>query len=347
MPHSTEFLLFTSTISLLPDRGFCKYDTHATGLGELYLQVESWLTFHRLGREELVVSTRSTLFARVWCISLAVGFILLLSNVAGAGAAWEAELDGGPAGGKALHRGSAFLSMEDLRDEGPFDDCPDCTARALLPFMQKIYPKPTVAVGAWIKPTWGQFDAQIDSFESMTGKHHGMYKLYMPWKDMGGSGNWIYFSSHNPSRMQWQADAIANNGSVPMVNWMPLHISSLSQITNGSHDWFIRTWAREVRDWNNPNSTRILINWGHEMNIPEYPWSTNDTALYRSAYRRIVNIFREEGADNVEFVWSPNYMSHQRPDYNEYYPGDAYVDWVTTGDRAIRGTPSAPGPPSI
>jgi beta-mannanase len=98
----------------------------------------------------------------------------------------------------------------------------------------------------------------------------------------------------------------------------------VGSITNGSNDWFIRQFAIDVRNWGH----RILINWGHEMNIPEYPWSTSDTAGYRAAFRHIVNIFRDVGADNVEFVWSPNYMSHQRPDYNEYYPGDAYVDWV-------------------
>ncbi len=266
---------------------------------------------------------RAALVIRILAICLLVAFTMLLVGAADAG--WEAGFDGGAAGGKALHRGSAFLSTEDLRDEGPFEECLECTAESFLPFLQRIYPKPKMAIGAWIPPEFGQYDGDIDDFENMTQEHHGMYKLYMPWKDPF-TGNWIPFSTpmcQYCATMQWQADAIVNNGSVPMVNWMSLHCG-VGPVKNGTYDWFIRQFAIDVRNWDH----RILINWGHEMNIPAYPWSTSDTASYRAAYRHIVNIFREEGADNVEFVWSPNYMSHQLPGYNEYYPGDAYVDWV-------------------
>lgn len=209
------------------------------------------------------------------------------------------------------------LSLVSLRG-----DCPDCTARLFVPLVTRL----GFQVGAWIPPRWPDFDVQIGEFEAMTERHHEMYKLYMPWQN--GEGDWIYFSPTMPkpqNAMQWQADAVVDNGSVPMVNWRSTHCS-LDQIINGSQDAFITTWAIQVRDWDH----RILINWGNEMNIPGTPWSL-DPSKYRLAYRHIRNIFASVGADNAEFVWSPNYMSHPLEgwnDYNNYYPGDGYADWV-------------------
>jgi hypothetical protein len=57
---------------------------------------------------------------------------------------------------------------------------------------------------------------------------------------------------------------------------------------------------------------------------------------YRDAFRRIVTLFREEGATNVTFFFQPNtpagYVagSYYEPweRYAWYYPGDEYVDWL-------------------
>jgi endoglucanase len=55
-----------------------------------------------------------------------------------------------------------------------------------------------------------------------------------------------------------------------------------------------------------------------------YPWSSRPPELYRTAFRRVVGIFREEGASNVRFVWSPAGERQAVP----YYPGDDVVDFV-------------------
>jgi hypothetical protein len=50
----------------------------------------------------------------------------------------------------------------------------------------------------------------------------------------------------------------------------------------------------------------LLLRWGHEMELDNlYPWRARDPAEYQHAFRRVVSIFREEGADNVRFVWLP------------------------------------------
>ncbi len=58
---------------------------------------------------------------------------------------------------------------------------------------------------------------------------------------------------------------------------------------------------------------------------------------YAAAWRRIVEIFRREGARNVRWVFNPNVgnpLTHRDTGashwnwYGHYYPGDAYVDYV-------------------
>lgn len=58
---------------------------------------------------------------------------------------------------------------------------------------------------------------------------------------------------------------------------------------------------------------------------------------YRLAFRRIVDIFRREGARNVKWVFSPNVgnaYTHRATGpshwnwYGHYYPGDGYVDYL-------------------
>ena len=50
-------------------------------------------------------------------------------------------------------------------------------------------------------------------------------------------------------------------------------------------------------------------------------------------------IFREEGATNVQCIWSPNVAYSGSTPFGDLYPGDAYVDWVGldgyNGGRAL------------
>src|SRR5438093_1409419 len=45
------------------------------------------------------------------------------------------------------------------------------------------------------------------------------------------------------------------------------------------------------------------------------------------AWRRVVDIFRAEGATNVAWVWNP-IEAPAVQDYTPFYPGDDYVDWA-------------------
>jgi beta-mannanase len=51
-------------------------------------------------------------------------------------------------------------------------------------------------------------------------------------------------------------------------------------------------------------------------------------ADFVAAWRRVVDIFRAEGASNALFVWNPNCEDIGPHHWTEYYPGNDYVDWV-------------------
>ncbi len=96
----------------------------------------------------------------------------------------------------------------------------------------------------------------------------------------------------------------------------------LEDINEGRYDKYICDLAKRAK-FQKPQT--ILVRWGHEMELTGlYPWSQGDPEAYISAYRRVVDIFEELGADNIYWVWSPGGNNSAE----EYYPGDNYVDYI-------------------
>ena len=99
---------------------------------------------------------------------------------------------------------------------------------------------------------------------------------------------------------------------------------SLAKINAGRFDAQLRAYARAAA------ATRIplLIEFGTEANGNWFPWSgpcNGGPAHFRDAYRRIVSIFRREGARNVTWVL---HLDASAEPIGTYYPGARYVDWV-------------------
>jgi hypothetical protein len=67
------------------------------------------------------------------------------------------------------------------------------------------------------------------------------------------------------------------------------------------------------------------------MNGNWYSWGYSHTkpAAFVAAWRRIVNVFREEGAFNVTWLWTVNQQGRPgtRP-ISAWWPGTNYVTWV-------------------
>jgi len=127
-----------------------------------------------------------------------------------------------------------------------------------------------------------------------------------------------------------KADTAA--GRTPMVTWWGI---DPRQIVNGSQDALITTRAKAVAAYGKP----LFLRWGAEMNGNWYAWSGtkvgNDPSVFVAAWRHIRDVFTTVGVKNAAWVWAPNADSHPGGtdvtswnNWRNYYPGDAYVDWV-------------------
>jgi len=121
-------------------------------------------------------------------------------------------------------------------------------------------------------------------------------------------------------------------GLVPMITWEPWTSTfkghsrdtsgNLAQVIDGDFDAYIHRWARSVARVRKPIFLRPL----HEMGNPWYSWTMphgNTPEMIAEAWRHIVRIFRDEGAVNAAFVWTPHIAADTLA-----WPGKEWVDWV-------------------
>ncbi|BCL30102.1 glycoside hydrolase family 26 protein [Streptomyces aurantiacus] len=151
----------------------------------------------------------------------------------------------------------------------------------------------------------------VDAFAKTVGKKPNLVGSYSSW----GDG----FNAKG-------AKNVFEDGSLLYVSWEPFK-PGLGTIADGSQDTYIKRYAASVRETNVP----VAISFGHEMNGHWYPWGTKKQTPdnFVKAWRHIHDLFQDEGATNVIWVWSPNVVNPV-PDVKlkAYWPGDAYVDWT-------------------
>ena len=115
------------------------------------------------------------------------------------------------------------------------------------------------------------------------------------------------------------------SGTIPLVSWGVAFTDNA--VLSGSDDAELRAQAKALAAYGKPVFLRL--DW--EMNGDWYPkWdkSAVSTRVYIESWRYIREIFWQEGADNVSFVWCPNVGDPAGGSAYDWYPGNAYVDWV-------------------
>jgi hypothetical protein len=88
----------------------------------------------------------------------------------------------------------------------------------------------------------------------------------------------------------------------------------------------------------------VFLRWYYE---PNFPGGTNYAACisslgpqgYVDAFRHIHDLFVAAGASDVAFIWTIA-ASGTDKDWIDYYPGSAYVDWITADGYARTSTPT-------
>jgi mannan endo-1,4-beta-mannosidase len=174
-----------------------------------------------------------------------------------------------------------------------------------------------VYVGVWQPGVPTNMDA-LQTFEQDAARHMAIVML---WRDWAGPS-----STLDPAWL----DEIAAHGSVPLVTWSPDNWNtgtaySLNAIASGQYDSYITGWAQLLAQYGRP----VLLRWASEMNGDWYGWSGHPSEFV-AAWRHIHQIFTQNGATNVQWVWSPSvFWPHsQAVDPKAYYPGKKYVDWL-------------------
>jgi len=137
----------------------------------------------------------------------------------------------------------------------------------------------------------------------------------------------VYYSGwQEPFQVRFAAMA-SRHGALPLVQIDPTGVS-LPAIVSGQYDVYLRTYAAAVKAFGAP----VILSFGHEMNGDWYSWGNRHTspAVFVAAWRHIVNVFRQQRADNVTWLWTVNVIHKGGgiPSPARWWPGSSYVTWV-------------------
>lgn len=173
---------------------------------------------------------------------------------------------------------------------------------------------------------------------------------------VGKTAVWVYFSNnwyHGREFPMETATWIRDAGSIPYIRLMLRSslkhdgnepVFKLQNIIDGHFDNDLHAWCKLARDF----GTALLVEYGTEVNSDSFAWSgisngagatdeygdpaqPDGPERFKDAYRHIIQICRDEGANNITWVFHILGESHPEDDWNKmefYYPGDDWIDWI-------------------
>jgi hypothetical protein len=178
----------------------------------------------------------------------------------------------------------------------------------------------------------------IDNYKQEVGKYPAYAWFSVKWQ----SANTGQYNQFNPAILE----QYRTRGIMPGLNWDSSKGEALKNtnqpdfswqaIASGKHDAYITQVAAAVATYHYP----FLIRPFAEMDGNYYPWGYNangntNTADFVTVWKHIVDIFRKEGATNVQFVWCQRAndsntinKGNNRDLLKQLYPGDDYVDYI-------------------
>jgi len=238
------------------------------------------------------------------------------------------------------------------------------TYSLFLPLVGKSYSNKYLGVFLPLteQSTW---TTEMDQFISLVGISHGVYLTSSgfdcSWvdsvSDIQQYLDYTYAQGATPL-ITWMPTDCGNGG------FGNINVLSLPNILDGSWDAYMTQWAAGIAALGYP----VFVRWGHEMNIPSYSWAGQHAfgsdgrtdydqvpgsscganplkgcygnsnlydgpERYIDAYRHVHDLVAPI-APNIVWVWNPNGLDWPRSStnpwngYNNYYPGDTYVDWI-------------------
>ena len=163
----------------------------------------------------------------------------------------------------------------------------------------------------------------LPGFNASLARPLSVVHIYQPW------------SSPTPDA---QIQQVRATGAIPLLDWACGDTDA--NIISGADDALISGFTRQMAALDAP----VFLRWYYE---PNFPGGINYAACisnlgpqgYVDAFRHIHDLFVAAGASNVAFVWTIA-ASGTDKDWINYYPGSAYVDWITADGYARTSTPT-------
>lgn len=193
-------------------------------------------------------------------------------------------------------------------------------------------------LGAFHQEIFGQEDQIPTHFESLfsggSGKKIKYVNYFHDWSIDGST------TANNLPGVE--VENLLTNGYTPVITWEPMFFGysrldpvqpRLNNIINGDYNNYIDAFATKMKSYNDT----IIIRFMHEFEGDWYSWSlsqnNHDPAQYVSAFRMVVDRFKQLGATKVKWMWCTNSDYAPYESYNwvvNAYPGDNYIDIVAT-----------------
>ncbi len=129
------------------------------------------------------------------------------------------------------------------------------------------------------------------------------------------------------------AKSFHDSGFVPELTWQPQQNDSqgvaYNDVTSGKYDSYLTASAQVVKNL----GFTLRISLAPEMNTDWVAWGLgkqgNTAENHKAFWQYVVKKFRDNGANNVDWIWSPNIVYNGAPaTYGQMYPGDGYVTYL-------------------
>jgi hypothetical protein len=248
---------------------------------------------------------------------------------------YRGGLDSGSAGSESTTEENENTTEEEAYAH-PGYICPQPQAPSpppLEPLQSPPSPLPSDAVALGLFPgnTYGNPACDtnlqgVHDYESLTASKAQYVEVFHAW-----SVAQVFTEGVPPA-----ISTLVNNGYIPVITWEAHDYPTGTaytphDIAAGNYDSYIRSYASQVKELGGEVDIRLF----HEMNGDWMPWSVGKSGASNqdiiNAWRHVHDIFVEEGATNALFVFCPNERHTTWQDshpYADYYPGDAYVDYL-------------------
>jgi glycosyl hydrolase family 26 len=187
---------------------------------------------------------------------------------------------------------------------------------AALAYPPVLVPERGAYLGTWVAARSGESGQDpIERVEDSIGRTFAIDHRYYRW---------------NQSLPTEYDEASYRAGRLPFLSWKPMRtdgsIVPWAAITDGLHDDWIVEQARRFKAFGAPT----YLTFHHE---PEDDGQFGTPAEFASAFRHVVQVFRQQRVRNVAFVWtmmSWTFDERSGKDPMDWYPGDRSVDIVGT-----------------